>query len=234
MKLERRIQPLRPLLWIGILFCAGAFSAQAASPFLGWSAQAFGYRSAMAQHENREKPLLLYFYADWCPHCRNFEQKVLSDSRVREVLSQFAKAHINPEKGDDEKDIAREYGVRGFPTLLLKLPGQRAANINRGDNAGAFIEILKQALGESRAAVPQQSSAPNADFVAPTVESQRRLPEAASEIESVPQEPQTTINLRSGETIRGTVTAEQGNWITVHTRYGKTMIRRDDITSVEP
>jgi len=79
------------------------------------------------------KPVLVHFWASWCPICRFEESTISSLSKDYAVLS-FAtqsgdinevKAHIKaqnidfPVILDEEGDWARHYGITGFPTSFI-------------------------------------------------------------------------------------------------------------------
>lgn len=56
---------------------------------------------------------LVLFYAPWCGHCKNF--KPLFDSLSRKLKGKFNFAAIDADK---EKEIAKKYGINGFPSVL--------------------------------------------------------------------------------------------------------------------
>ena len=84
-----------------------------------WSEGARGFRSASNEQRVSGCPMLLYFRADWCPYCKQFDRGVLSDSGVSAAIAPAVKVRIDPEKGDDENALAKKFGVHGYPTLLL-------------------------------------------------------------------------------------------------------------------
>jgi len=79
------------------------------------------------------KPVLVHFWASWCPICRFEESTISSLSKDYAVLS-FAtqsgdhdevSAHVKKQKIDfpvildEEGDWARHYGITGFPTTFI-------------------------------------------------------------------------------------------------------------------
>lgn len=84
-----------------------------------WLAGVAGLKVASAEQKSSQKAMLLYFYADWCGYCRKLESTVLSTAEGRGALRDVIKVRINAESGNDERQLAGELGIRGYPTLLL-------------------------------------------------------------------------------------------------------------------
>ncbi|QVQ50856.1 thioredoxin [Spiractinospora alimapuensis] len=68
---------------------------------------------------NSTKPVLVDFWADWCPPCAMLPP--ILEQIERERGDRLAVATIN---GDDHPDIVARYGVMAFPTLLLFRDGE--------------------------------------------------------------------------------------------------------------
>ena len=88
-------------------------------PTFPWSEGARGFRTASNEQRVSRRPMLLYFHTDWCPYCKQFDREILPDAEVAKAIAPAVKVRINPEKGADENEIARRYGVTGYPTLIL-------------------------------------------------------------------------------------------------------------------
>ncbi len=87
--------------------------------FSGWYEGVDGFRDAIAEQQATGKPMFVYFYADWCGYCRQFERVLLTERPVIEYLDTIIKVRVNPEHGRAEREIANMYRVRGFPVLVM-------------------------------------------------------------------------------------------------------------------
>lgn len=87
-----------------------------------WLLAADGYARA-EQERAAGAPVLVYFYTDWCPYCRRLDENLLSAWEVDRYLGErLSRVRVNPEKGSTERALARQYGVKGYPTLFLVWP----------------------------------------------------------------------------------------------------------------
>ena len=92
-----------------------------------WEDDAQGLYAALRTIEKGDaRPMVVYFYTDWCPYCRQFEKELLGTARVRAYLSETLAVRINPENGDQEREIAEYYGVNGYPAFFVQGQGSRA------------------------------------------------------------------------------------------------------------
>lgn len=66
---------------------SGRASVQASDLFAGWFDGADGYAQAFEKHTSSSKPLVVYFYTDWCPYCRRLENEILGVDQVKECSS---------------------------------------------------------------------------------------------------------------------------------------------------
>ncbi len=64
-------------------------------------------------------PMVVYFYTDWCGYCRQFERELLGKEKVRGYFEDLLAVRINPEKGDQERQVAEYYGVNGYPAFFV-------------------------------------------------------------------------------------------------------------------
>lgn len=69
--------------------------------------------------KNENKPLLLYFWASWCPWCKKMDSEVLSNSAVVKTISQnFVPLKIDID-AKENAELLRKYMFRGTPTFVV-------------------------------------------------------------------------------------------------------------------
>jgi len=103
-------------------FFACSYSVQSSSaPQLEdrWLRDAPGYERALQVQRELGVPLVVYFYADWCPYCRDLDSQYLPAPPVQQFLKGVVKVRINPEHGRPEREIANKFGVTGYPAFFV-------------------------------------------------------------------------------------------------------------------
>jgi thiol-disulfide isomerase/thioredoxin len=112
-----------------------------------WYDGASGLRRASEEQAASGAPLLLFFYVDWCPHCRRFIGEVLPSPEMRELGQHIVKVKVDAEGGEDDRALARQFSVRSFPTLLvITSPGRPPARVDRWSSPAAFVESCRRLL----------------------------------------------------------------------------------------
>ncbi len=110
--------------------------------------------AALASAERNDRMVLVNVYTDWCEFCRKMDQEVYPDSTVRATLARFFDTvRLNAESSDSvsymgrmttEADLARELGIRSYPTLLfLDSQGKLILQINGYMPAPDFDRMLR-------------------------------------------------------------------------------------------
>lgn len=87
----------------------------------------FGMFSTAHAYGNDIK--MLFFYEDGCKYCEKMD-KVLEDASIHNIVSQntsMIKVKITGKKhvddGKTEEELAREYNIKGVPTIVFLSPG---------------------------------------------------------------------------------------------------------------
>lgn len=64
------------------------------------------------------KPIIAWFYVDWCNFCKKFAPTFDKLVKDKEIKDNFAVAFINCDKPENT-ELMREYDVNGFPAVYL-------------------------------------------------------------------------------------------------------------------
>jgi peroxiredoxin len=103
----------------------------------------------------RGRPVLVHFWAEWCPICRLEQGSIEALSRDYRVISvattsgnaDEVRAHMQseglsfPVLLDEEGDLARAWGVRGVPASFVIDSSGRIANAMVGYTSGIGFRI---------------------------------------------------------------------------------------------
>jgi thiol-disulfide isomerase/thioredoxin len=122
-----------------------------------WFENASGFRSGLELAVAESRPIAVYFYTDWCGYCRQFERELLTRARVEDFTKYLVKVRVNPESGLQEREIARQYGVRGYPSFFVQASANaKPRKIRQHKRVGGdwvlqtprdFVTTLKRAIG---------------------------------------------------------------------------------------
>ncbi|WP_229234603.1 thioredoxin family protein [Candidatus Methanoliparum sp. LAM-1] len=103
------------LLLSGSIFVSSV-AETASNKSINW----YTYDEGMILAKNQNKPVMIYFTTDLCPHCRNLEQNVFMDERMAEKLANnFVCIKVDADK---EKDIVDKYKKGGFLGGFMPMP----------------------------------------------------------------------------------------------------------------
>ena len=67
------------------------------------------YDDGLAAAKKQHKPICLFFYTAWCPHCANYS-KLFSDPKVVEKSKSFVMIRLD---NDKNKELSKKYGPDG-------------------------------------------------------------------------------------------------------------------------
>ncbi len=77
-------------------------------------------KKAQEKASKSEKLIFIDAYTDWCGPCKRMARTTFKDAEVAIFFNEeFINLKIEMEKNPEGNDIARKYGVRAYPTLLI-------------------------------------------------------------------------------------------------------------------
>lgn len=171
-----------------------------------WLEGANGHTEAFERARSAARPMIVYFYTDWCPYCRKFEKNVLTDKKVQKTLENFVLVRINPEDGAHENRLADEYRIDGFPSIFFSNPlqGQGAHEVsNSTRSAKDFERAAAEFLDISRKMNKEKK------------ESLRSGDDFSRSESPVKESPDATLFLNDGRQIKGTFVSRDSKGITL-------------------
>lgn len=139
--MNARTLGLRPLLTAVVASLACVAPVPADWQDISWFDDAAGYAEALAAAEEAETPVLVYFYTEWCPYCRQLNSELLASTEVQLELNGMLAVRVNAEKGPDERSLAAHYRVRGYPALFVY-------SVDSGDGyPGGGFQPIRRTVG---------------------------------------------------------------------------------------
>jgi thiol-disulfide isomerase/thioredoxin len=86
-----------------------------------------------------DKPTLYFFFVDWCGYCKKAKPKVSEMENDSSITDKVNIKRINCEGSSEEKALAKEYNVDGYPTF--KFEGKPEEELT--NNTDQLINIIK-------------------------------------------------------------------------------------------
>ena len=100
------------------------------------------YTPGMALAKKEGKSIFLYFHAPWCGYCVKLKKSTFKDDRIKAYLkNNFVSISVDTDK---RQSLARQWGVRGLPTLwFLESDGMKINNLPGYVDADQLLSILQ-------------------------------------------------------------------------------------------
>lgn len=103
-------------------------------------------QKASATALSANKPILIEFWADWCPPCKVMDAEVYPDTAVIKAMAKVLPVRIDVDK---QGDVARKYEVASMPTLVFADSyGNELFRFTGTITAATMIQLLQELPGD--------------------------------------------------------------------------------------
>ncbi|MCQ8279240.1 thioredoxin family protein [Acetobacteraceae bacterium KSS8] len=155
--------------WLGFLVAGSAIAAMGAAPNPAMartappavagqnpdaSAPQIAWREgdvedAFAEAREKNKPVLLYWGAKWCPPCNQLKQSLFKDPTFIAETRNFIPVHLDGDAPDAQK-WGERFGIAGYPTVIVLLPDRtEVTRLSGGSMADTLTGVLKLAAART-------------------------------------------------------------------------------------
>lgn len=102
----------------------------------------------LSDAKQAKKPVMIEFFATWCPYCKAVDTNVLSDPKIRQLMSDFVTLRVDISENSLElASMMDRYQVYGVPTMIFyDKQGQqyKARNLDDGITKAGLLSTLKK------------------------------------------------------------------------------------------
>ncbi len=124
-----------------------AQSPAAAAPQIDW--REGDVEDAFAEAREKNKPVLLYWGAKWCPPCNQLKQGLFKDPTFIAETRNFVPVHLDGDAPDAQK-WGERFGIAGYPTVIVLLPDHtEITRLSGGSMADTLTGVLKLAAART-------------------------------------------------------------------------------------
>lgn len=99
---------------------------------------------ALTESKIVEKPLMVFFYTEWCGWCKAMDEMIFSNPEMSDYSSkELVSVRIDAEKGNG-LSLIKKYKVRSYPTVVfLNNRGKEINRINGFLMPKSFLKMTK-------------------------------------------------------------------------------------------
>jgi thiol-disulfide isomerase/thioredoxin len=108
------------------------------------------FDQAMEHAQAADKPLMVFFRADWCGWCHRLDRTTFQDPMVEARAERFVAVRIDTEGSPREAEVVEDYEVHSVPTVLfLSRRGHQLVRVPF-QGPGQFPHTMDRALEAAR------------------------------------------------------------------------------------
>lgn len=106
--------------------------------------------AAFAAARKADKPVFLYWGAEWCPPCAQIKTTIFSKREFQQRSRLFVPVYLDGDTPSAQK-YGERFGVIGYPTMILFKPdGTEITRLPGGVDVARYARILDVALADAR------------------------------------------------------------------------------------
>jgi thioredoxin-like negative regulator of GroEL len=106
--------------------------------------------AAFAAAKSADKPIFLYWGAEWCPPCAQIKSTIFNRREFQERSRLFVPVYLDGDTPGAQRHGER-FGVVGYPTMILfRADGAEITRLPGGVDVTRYATILDAALAEAR------------------------------------------------------------------------------------
>ncbi len=106
--------------------------------------------AAFAAAKAANKPVFLYWGAEWCPPCAQIKATIFSKREFQERSRLFVPVYLDGDTPSAQKH-GEHFGVVGYPTMILFKPdGTEITRLPGGVDVARYAKVLDVALADAR------------------------------------------------------------------------------------
>lgn len=108
------------------------------------------YQTAIDKANRQNKPVMLHFYANWCPPCKKMRKVTFGNKELAELLNtHFINIKLNVDTQEGRIQSAK-YNIEGFPVVMLfNTNGEMVYRHTGFQEASAIIPVVKSMLNSN-------------------------------------------------------------------------------------
>ena len=133
---------LKHILHLFFLFYAQAATSQSTIIF-----SEDGLQAALIKAKLENRPVLLFCYASWCPHCKTMKAEVFTNKAVADYFNKTFICVVADMEKEDGIELNKEVKISSFPTFIFyDSNGTTIYRVEGELKSNAFIQEGKNAL----------------------------------------------------------------------------------------